>query len=94
MATVAASHPPSAGPRPSPIAAAHDSPGSGSGDQDGASTTHSATAAPGTKKSRPKKNADPINTSKQIEDTIAQLERSKAVDKDQELEIGGFYLAH
>jgi len=46
------------------------------------------TAAPSTKRTKGKKGVDPINTSKQIEDTIAQLERSQAVDKDQEIEIG------
>jgi len=45
-------------------------------------------AAPLAKRTKGKKGADPINTSKQIEDTIAQLERSQAVDKDQEIEIG------
>ena len=49
---------------------------------------HPAPLAASNKKSRPRKGADPINTSKQIEDTIAQLERNRAGEKDQELEIG------
>lgn len=45
----------------------------------------------GSKRGKPKKNAAPINTSKQIEDTIAQLERSKAGDKEQDIEIGASF---
>lgn len=51
---------------------------------------HPAPIATSNKKSRPRKGADPINTSKQIEDTIAQLERNRAGEKDQELEIGEY----
>ena len=42
----------------------------------------------GPKKSKAKKATDPVNTTKQIEDTIAALERNRAGEKDQELEIG------
>lgn len=41
------------------------------------------------KRNKGKKAADPVNTTKQIEDTIALLERSQAGEKDQEIEIGG-----
>jgi len=40
------------------------------------------------KRNKAKKAADPVNTTKAIEDTIALLERSQAGEKDQELEIG------
>ena len=40
------------------------------------------------KRGKAKKNADPINTTKEIEDRIAQLEKNKAGEKDQEAEIG------
>lgn len=39
------------------------------------------------KRAKGKKAADPVNTTKAIEDTIAQLERNRAGDKEQELEI-------
>ena len=42
------------------------------------------------RKGKAKKAADPAHTSKQIEDTIAQLERSRQGDKEQEMEIGVF----
>lgn len=42
------------------------------------------------KRAKGRKAADPVNTSKAIEDTIAQLERSRQGDKEQELEIGMF----
>lgn len=45
-----------------------------------------------TRKGKVKKAADPAHTSKQIEDTIAQLERNRAGDKEQEIEIGTFTL--
>ena len=47
------------------------------------STDHTTRKAP-----KAKKAADPVHTSKQIEDTIAQLEKSRAGDKEQEMEIG------
>ncbi|KAL9085671.1 MAG: hypothetical protein Q9159_004548 [Coniocarpon cinnabarinum] len=40
-----------------------------------------------TRKGKAKKSTDPAHTSKQIEDTIAQLEKSRAGDKEQEMEI-------
>lgn len=54
-----------------------------------APATNAAPAAPAPvpKKGKGKKSADPVNTSKQIEDTIAQLEKSKAGDREQEAEI-------
>ena len=45
----------------------------------------------GARKGKAKKATDPAHTSKQIEDTIAQLEKSRAGDKEQELEIGESY---
>lgn len=47
-----------------------------------------ATSANNTKRGKGKKSTDPVNTSKQIEDTIAQLEKSRAGEKDAEQEIG------
>lgn len=35
-----------------------------------------------------RKTADPVNTSKAIEDTIAQLERNKGREHEQDAEIG------
>lgn len=49
--------------------------------------THPTTAAPVSKKSKSKKNADPVDSKKAIEDTIRQLEQSRAGDREQELEI-------
>lgn len=54
------------------------------------SSNHTVAAAPAAatqKKGKNKKAPDPVNTSKQIEDTIAQLEKNKAGDKEQEAEI-------
>lgn len=42
----------------------------------------------GSKRGKAKKAADPVNTTKQIEETIAQLERNRAGDKEQDIEIG------
>jgi hypothetical protein len=57
-----------------------------------ASASHPPAAAPATasnKKGKGKKAAaDPADTSKLVEQTIAQLEKSKAGDREQELEIG------
>ena len=48
------------------------------------------TPAPTTsKKAKGKKNADPVDASKQIAAKIAQLEQDAAGEKDQEAEIGG-----
>ncbi len=48
-----------------------------------------APAASSNKKAKGKKAAaDPADTSKLVEQTIAQLEKSKAGDREQELEIG------
>lgn len=44
-------------------------------------------AATSQKKGKSKKAPDPVNTSKQIEDTIAQLEKNKAGDRELEAEI-------
>lgn len=95
MATTATSQPLSTHPRATPVAIPppHD------GEQHGGAPTSTHTdqdsdlqlqpTAPSAKRAKGKKGPDPINTSKQIEDTIALLERSQAVDKDQEIEIGG-----
>lgn len=61
----------------------------GINEQENAMMGHVAPMPASNKKSRPRKGADPVNTSKAIEDTIAQLERNRAGEKDQELEIGG-----
>jgi hypothetical protein len=48
-----------------------------------------AAAATASKKGKGKKAAaDPADTSKLVEQTIAQLEKSRAGDREQELEIG------
>ncbi len=80
--------------RASPVALASDSHDDRSREASVAESTSSAglpppAPAPVPKKGKGKKGADPVNTSKAIEDTIAQLERSKAGEKDQEIEIGG-----
>jgi len=46
-----------------------------------------ATTAPPGKKSKAKKSADPVNTYQAIQDTMKQLEQSKAGDREQEIEI-------
>lgn len=46
-----------------------------------------ATTAPPGKKSKTKKSADPVNTYQAIQDTMKQLEQSKAGDREQEIEI-------
>ena len=51
-----------------------------------ASTNGAPPAATG-KKGKNKKNADPVNTSKQIEDAIAALEKTKQGDAEAEAEI-------
>ena len=53
-----------------------------------ASTTDSHASSKKGSASKAKKAADPVNTTKQIEDTIAALERNRAGEKDQEIEIG------
>jgi hypothetical protein len=55
-----------------------------------ASASNPPAAAPATaKKGKGKKAAaDPADTSKLVEQTIAQLEKSRAGDREQELEIG------
>jgi hypothetical protein len=45
-----------------------------------------------TKKAKGKKAADPSEQQKQIQAKIAQLELDQAGDKEQELEIGGYFL--
>ena len=47
--------------------------------------------APPAKKSKGKRNADPVDTNKLLEQTMARLERETAGDKEQEAEIGRFY---
>lgn len=44
------------------------------------------------KKGKGKKAADPSEQQKQIQAKIAQLELDQAGDKEQELEIGGYFL--
>lgn len=53
-------------------------------------TTPAPVAA--SKKGKGKKNADPVDASKQIAAKIAQLEQNAAGEKDQEIEIGRFLL--
>lgn len=70
----------------------------------GATSTHpQATAAPPpaapaapvtpvAKKGKGKKNADPVDNQKLLEQTMARLERSAAGDREQEVEIGKLVL--
>jgi hypothetical protein len=51
----------------------------------------SGTAGGGTvagKKTKSKKNPEPVDTNKLLEQTMARLERDAAGDREQELEIG------
>lgn len=52
-----------------------------------------ASAPAPAKKGKGKKAADPSEQQKQIQAKIAQLELDQAGDKEQELEIGGSFLA-
>jgi hypothetical protein len=47
-----------------------------------------APTAPPPKKGKGKKNADPVDTNKLLEQTMARLEKDMAGDKEQEAEIG------
>jgi hypothetical protein len=52
-------------------------------------TSHAATpAALPPKKGKGKKTADPVDTNKLLEQTVARLERDAAGDREQEAEIG------
>jgi hypothetical protein len=54
-------------------------------------TSHVATpAAQPAKKGKGKKNADPVDTNKLLEQTMARLERDMAGDREQEAEIGAY----
>jgi hypothetical protein len=49
-----------------------------------------APAPPATRKGKGKKNTDPVDTNKLLEQTMARLERDVAGDKEQEAEIGAY----
>lgn len=45
---------------------------------------------PAARKGKGKKNTDPVDTNKLLEQTMARLERDVAGDKEQEAEIGAY----
>lgn len=49
-----------------------------------------APAPPAARKGKGKKNTDPVDTNKLLEQTMARLERDVAGDKEQEAEIGAY----
>src|ERR1700712_56097 len=49
-----------------------------------------APAPPAARKGKGKKNTDPVDTNKLLEQTMARLERDVAGDKEQEAEIGSY----
>jgi len=51
-----------------------------------------APALPAARKGKGKKNTDPVDTNKLLEQTMARLERDVAGDKEQEAEIGTYSL--
>jgi hypothetical protein len=50
--------------------------------------TPAVVPAPVAKKGKGKKNVDPADTNKLLEQTVARLERDVAGDREQEIEIG------
>jgi hypothetical protein len=53
----------------------------------------STPAPPLAKKGKGKKNAEPVDTTKLLEETISKLERETAGGREQETEIGGYPLS-
>jgi hypothetical protein len=53
-----------------------------------------APAPPAARKGKGKKNTDPVDTNKLLEQTMARLERDVAGDKEQEADIGMCFWVH